>query len=249
MKRLTSIQVYERQAAQNKAANSASHTRWLHSHTVAQIAQANLARQALKRLDVKAGTKHAHRPAYYYRIKDDRAPKRPSSARALHIKDVFASGDYNHQASSEIFRQAQRSYDALSDDQKAVSVLGWLGDANVRSVMSTSTWPRKPSTHRRCRRSLGEVWDSPGLRRPIRGCSDARRGCRRPWRASTLVDAIWQPSFRSSLEKLSTFPVVSACFGCTWQTCHFDWQIDMLTYERWLACQTALLRLSSASAR
>ncbi|KAJ8130653.1 hypothetical protein O1611_g2974 [Lasiodiplodia mahajangana] len=82
MQRLESI------VQQNKLANAAAYKAWVESHTAQEIYEANLARRALKK-------KHNFPKGLLKLIRDERIPKRPSTAYGLYTKARWASGDFS----------------------------------------------------------------------------------------------------------------------------------------------------------
>ncbi|KAI1423979.1 hypothetical protein F5Y12DRAFT_755002 [Xylaria sp. FL1777] len=74
-------------AEQDKGTNATVYKRWVESHSVQEIYDANKARKALKRkFDIPKGNVKI--------IHDERLPKRPGTAYTLFTKARWASGDY-----------------------------------------------------------------------------------------------------------------------------------------------------------
>ncbi|KAI0459409.1 hypothetical protein F5B21DRAFT_499589 [Xylaria acuta] len=82
MERLKSV------VGQNKLTNAATYKAWVESHSVQEIYDANLARKALKR-------KYRFPKKSVKLIRDDRIPKKPTTAFGLFTKARWASGDYS----------------------------------------------------------------------------------------------------------------------------------------------------------
>ncbi|KAH7035295.1 uncharacterized protein B0I36DRAFT_90737 [Microdochium trichocladiopsis] len=82
------LQRYAEKAEENRRANAAAYKAWVESHTVEEVSAANNARLKLKRL-------HNYPKGNVKTIKDERAPKHPTSSFGFFTKAKWASGEFS----------------------------------------------------------------------------------------------------------------------------------------------------------
>lgn len=99
------------------AANDAAYKRWVESHSVDEIRQANDARRQLHRL-LKTGS---HGYKRYVLIKDQRQPKRTRGPYNLFCTDRIKSGDFKHMPMADSAPLIAREWRELRRDEKEVS--------------------------------------------------------------------------------------------------------------------------------
>ncbi|KAM0332361.1 hypothetical protein ACHAQA_002638 [Verticillium albo-atrum] len=101
-------------AEKNKLANNAAYKAWVESHTPQEIHAANNARNALRRkLNKGKGTTHR------FAIRDERLPKRATTAYNLFFKARWASGEFSGSV-PESTRRIADEYKQLSSVEQQV---------------------------------------------------------------------------------------------------------------------------------
>ncbi|KAI0842072.1 hypothetical protein F5Y06DRAFT_258931 [Hypoxylon sp. FL0890] len=135
-------------AQQNRLSNAAAYKAWVESHTPVQINSAIKARQLLKR-------KYGIPKSSLKTIRDERLPKKPTSAYSLFTKARWASGELAGLKVTEAAKEIGRQWKALPETERhAYEDLSKSNsehyDKEVQSVL-----------HREVRRRPSRVPDSP----------------------------------------------------------------------------------------
>ncbi|KAI0486230.1 hypothetical protein F4859DRAFT_361691 [Xylaria cf. heliscus] len=98
-------------AGQNKSANAVDYKAWVESHTAQEIFDANRARKSLKRkYNIPKGAVKL--------IRDDRLPKKPTTAFALYTKARWGSGEYSGVDVVGVARKIGVEWNALAPAQR-----------------------------------------------------------------------------------------------------------------------------------
>jgi hypothetical protein len=106
----------------NKAKNETAYKAWLSKFHPLQIKEANNARDALRRLQEKAGKAKNGRKKRFSHIQDDRLVKRPVSPYAQFLKERVSSGDMNGMAVGEIGKLVAKEFKELGGAEKKVCI-------------------------------------------------------------------------------------------------------------------------------
>ncbi len=93
-------------------ANEAVLKAWVESHSAAEIADANVARQRLNRL---ANPKSKHRS-----IKDERQPKRPLSSFSIFTKERWESGMFAGRPIGEATKMLAAEWKGMTPSEREV---------------------------------------------------------------------------------------------------------------------------------
>ncbi|KAF2746461.1 hypothetical protein M011DRAFT_478078 [Sporormia fimetaria CBS 119925] len=104
---------YNHLANERSAARLNEYNTWVHSYTVEQIHQANLARRHLKRI-FSDKEKIAHTDP----IKDDRRVKKAATGYSKFVSERASSGDFTGIKVTERFKLISNEWKALTADQK-----------------------------------------------------------------------------------------------------------------------------------
>ncbi|KAK4449470.1 hypothetical protein QBC34DRAFT_405040 [Podospora aff. communis PSN243] len=145
------------EARENHATNKAAFRSWVHTKSLAEIYQANMARRALKRVGVKIPA------AKLSRIKDDRFPKQPSSAFSFFLRARFESGDMAGVHVRDAAQPLVQEWNSLSEsDRQPYLAMSQARTAAHEAESSVIFGPEGRAAHYEkirtlCRRSMRSV--------------------------------------------------------------------------------------------
>ncbi|TQS37433.1 hypothetical protein Golomagni_02092 [Golovinomyces magnicellulatus] len=104
------VQLYERQAEANRAANEKSLKEWISKHTPDQIRLANNARRQMSRLYPQS--------KQWRQIQDERQPKRPITPFLCYVKERYSSGEYAGTNLLEVSKKLTSEFKALTPNDR-----------------------------------------------------------------------------------------------------------------------------------